>query len=197
MRHGPDPDPHSIVLIGDSVQCGSYVLRVRVHEACEVVFGRFRKGESVPIPVGEYAYVGSALATRGPSCLARRLVRHATRTPGRPPHPIREAMLTTFPRAALGDNNLLPKTDKHLHWNVDHLLNVESAELTRVIAIRSARRLERIIAVMLAADSHTSILRERLGANDMTDTTHLLRMDADDVWWRNFTDRLTELVVAN
>ena len=121
----------SILIIGDKSQAGTYILRIRLKEDTTLRFGRFKKGKLISTPAGEYAYVGSALAEKGATTLARRLVRHATRSGDQRPHRIREAMLSQFAECGLGDGDLLPRRGKTLHWNVDFLLDLPSAELVR------------------------------------------------------------------
>jgi Uri superfamily endonuclease len=56
------------------------VLHLRVAAPLAVVFGRFQGGRPVPLPAGDYFYVGSAL-----NGLAARLLRHASRSQVRSP----------------------------------------------------------------------------------------------------------------
>ena len=51
-----------IVVRGGESQAGSYLLRIRVSEDLSLSFGRFNRGKEIAVPVGEYVYVGSALA---------------------------------------------------------------------------------------------------------------------------------------
>lgn len=76
----------NIFLIGKDSQAGTYVLRIRLKEDTELKFGRFKKGKLISLPAGDYTYVGSALSEKGATSLARRLVRHATRSGDKPPH---------------------------------------------------------------------------------------------------------------
>jgi Uri superfamily endonuclease len=70
------------ITIGGDASCrgGVYVLHVRVAAPLAVVFGRFQGGRPVPLPAGDYFYVGSAL-----NGLAARLLRHASRSQVRSP----------------------------------------------------------------------------------------------------------------
>ena len=145
------------------------------------------------LPAGEYAYVGSALAEKGATTLARRLVRHATRSGDQRPHPIRETMLRRFAEYGLGDANLLPRRGKTLHWNVDFLLDLPSAELVGISAIRSRKRLEDRFAKRLEEDPHTSVIERGLGANDVPGNTHLLRVSAAEEWWGSLPDLLASM----
>lgn len=187
----------SILIIGDTSQAGTYILRIRLKEDIALRFGRFKKGKLISLPAGEYAYVGSALAEKGATTLARRLVRHATRSGDQRPHRIREAMLSRFAECGLGDGNLLPRRGKTLHWNVDFLLDLPSAELVGLSAIRSRERLEDRLAKRLEADPHTGIIERGLGANDVPGNTHLLCVRAAEAWWKSLPDLLASMAAGN
>jgi len=178
----------NIVIIGDESQAGTYVLRIHLNADTSLRFGRFKRGKLISLPAGEYAYVGSALSEKGSTSLARRLIRHATRSGGKPPHIIREKMIHQFTECGLGSGNLLLRQGKTLHWNVDFLLDLQSAEIVNIFAIRSAERLENRISEWLERDSRTDIIEQGLGANDTPGATHLLRLRADDIGWMLLTD---------
>lgn len=176
-------DNPNIVIIGDESQAGTYVLRIHLIEDTTLRFGRFKRGKLISLPAGEYAYVGSALSEKGSTSLARRLIRHATRSGGQRPHGIREAMIRRCVECSLGNGNLLPKSSKILFWNIDFLLDLGTAEIAGVYAIRSGKRLERRLAKHLERDSHTEIIERGVGANDVPGNTHLLLVRADEPWW--------------
>ena len=180
----------SIRIIGDNSQAGTYILRIRLKENTTLQFGRFKKGKLISLPAGDYTYVGSALSEKGATSLARRLIRHATRSRDKPPHAIREKMINQFAERGLGSGNLLPKQGKTLHWNVDFLLDLQSAEIVNILAIRSPKRLENRIARWLERDPHTEIIEPRLGANDSPGATHLLHVWENKMWWASFTDEM-------
>ena len=184
----------SVRIIGDDSQAGTYILRIRLQTDTTLQFGRFRNGKRVSLPVGDYIYVGSALSEKGATSLARRLVRHATRSADKPPHTIRKTMLHTFAGCRLGTGNLLLRRGKTLYWNVDFLLDLQSAVLINVLAIRSIARWEHRIAERLENDPETVIIEPGLGANDTKGATHLLRAPADQVWWLSFTDAVATLL---
>ncbi len=165
-------------------------MRIAVSRPLAVVFGRFRGGEPVAVSRGTLLYVGSALAEKGAASLARRLLRHATRSAGKPPHTLRAEMLAAFSAAGLGAGNLVPPQGKKLHWHIDFLLDNPAAEIDRVLVIRSPRRLESAVAHLLAADPRTVPLAAGLGASDAPGETHLFRVPDDDAWW----ERLGEMV---
>lgn len=58
-------DSGRVIVLGDNTQSGVYLLRIAVHEALAVAFGRFWRGKVIDVPPGEYVYVGSAMAARG------------------------------------------------------------------------------------------------------------------------------------
>ena len=191
---GDQVELSSIVIIGGESHAGTYVLRIHLKEDTTLRFGRFKKGKLISLPAGEYAYVGSALAEKGATTLARRLVRHATRSGDQHPHSIRETMLRRFAECGLGNENLLPRRGKTLHWNVDFLLDLPSAELVGISAIRSRERLEDRLAKRLEEDPHTEVIERGLGANDVPGNTHLLYITATDAWWASLSDLLASMV---
>ena len=184
----------SIVIIGDDSQTGTYILRVHLKENTTLQFGRFKKGKLISLPIGDYVYIGSALSEKGATSLARRLIRHATRTGDKLPHPIRKKMINRFIKCGLGPRDLLPKHGKTLHWNIDFLLDLQSAELVNIFVIRSTKRLENRLAKRLEQDSQTEIIERGLGANDAPGATHLLRIREDRMWWASLTDKVKSVL---
>ncbi len=178
-----------VVITGSDSQAGTYILRIHLNQDTALQFGRFKKGKLISLPAGDYIYVGSALSDRGSTSLARRLIRHATRNDDKPPHAIREKMMNRFIECGLGPSDLLPKRRKTLHWNVDFLLDLQSAEIVNILAIRSPESLENRIAKRLENDPHTEIIEPGLGANDAPGNTHLLRVRADNTWWVSLADQ--------
>ena len=178
----------NIRIIGDNSQAGTYVLRIRLKENTTLKFGRFKKGKLISLPAGDYTYVGSALSEKGATSLARRLIRHATRTGDKPPHAIREKMMNQFVECGLGSGNLLLRQGKTLHWNVDFLLDLQSAEIVNILAIRSPERLENRVAKWIERYPQTEIIEPGLGANDAPGATHLLHVRADETWWALLID---------
>lgn len=180
----------NIVIIGDDSQAGTYVLRIHLKENTTLKFGRFKKGKCISLPIGDYVYIGSALSEKGATSLARRLIRHATRSNHKPPHAIREEMINRFIECGLGPRDLHPKHGKTLHWNTDFLLDLQSAELVNIFAIRSTERLENRLAKRLEQDPDTEIIEPGLGANDTPGNTHLLRIREDRTGWASLTDKV-------
>jgi len=186
-------DNPNIVIIGGESQAGTYVLRIHLIEDTILRFGRFKRGKLISLPAGEYAYVGSALSEKGSTSLARRLIRHATRSGGQRPHGIREEMMRRSVECGLGNGNLLPKRGKTLFWNIDFLLDLGSAEIVSLYAIRSPNRLESRLAKRLERDSHTEVIERGLGANDVPGNTHLLYVRAEEQWWTSLPIQLSNL----
>ena len=168
-----------ITVVGREGKGGVYLLRLRIAEPLAVAFGRFRQGEPQPIPAGEMVYVGSALGG-----LTARLLRHATRSDGRPPQPLRAAMLAEFPRLGLAGANLRPPTGKKLHWHVDYLLDETAVTLTHVLILCTSARLEEPLGRWLGAQPETAVILPGLGARDVRGSTHLLRIAAPESWWQ-------------
>lgn len=180
----------NVTLLGDNSASGFYVLRIQVRQDITLAFGKFRGGKRVLVPSGEYVYIGSALG----NMLARRLIRHATRSGSKPPHPIRQTMLECFSASGLGKENLLPRNGKRLFWNIDHLLDLDETEIRSAIGIRTSLPLEREAGQLLLADPATKIIERGLGANDMPGNTHFLRVEADETWWERLPARLMERI---
>lgn len=162
--------------------------------AVTLQFGRFNQGRPISIPAGMLVYIGSAMGQKGSSSLARRLLRHATRTGKRPYHPIRDHMLTTFPSVGLADTPLKPPTGKKIHWHVDYLLDGETAVLHHITILRSRTRLETPLAHLLMADPATFIIQPGLGASDASGETHLLGVTAVTNWWQTLTESFGQLL---
>ena len=187
---------YPIHIFGDKGQGGTYLLRIHLQTATELTFGRFQHGKRFTLPLGDYIYVGSALNPRGATSLAPRLLRHATRTGERPPHPIRERLLERFLELEMGSAQLRPPKTKKLYWNVDHLIDLLEADLVGVFAIRSPHRLEAELGQWLAAGPGTEIVVPGLGANDAPGGTHLLEVTGGEAWWSTLPEFLTTLLAA-
>ena len=176
---------------GHDSQGGTYLLRLTVRQPLMIRFGRFRAGELIAVPSGEYLYVGSALAQKGATSLARRLLRHASRSDVQNPHPIRQELLAQFMQMGLGPARLQPPTGKKLYWHADFLLDEPTVDLTAVYLIRSPQRLEEPIARWLMNLPQVSLIAPGLGGTDDPGGTHLLRVTAVPAWWYAFSAKLT------
>ena len=83
-----------ICFVGKTRLQGVYLLHLNVAVPIAVTFGRFQRGQPIPILAGDYLYIGSALGQRGATTLAGRLLRHTTRSVDRPPHAIQPLLRT-------------------------------------------------------------------------------------------------------
>ena len=177
-----------IRIFGEASQAGTYVLRIRLENTRKIKFGGFKKGKLITLPVGDYTYVGSALSDKGSTSLARRLVRHATRSNNKQPHRIRNTMIKHFQECGLGPPDPIPKNGKKLFWNVDYLLDLEMAEIINVIAIRSSQKLENTIGKFLEHNTQSHIIEKGLGANNAPNHTYILRVNTDAKWWSSIVN---------
>jgi len=185
-----------LIYIGGDVPQGSYVLRIHVRKRIAIAFGRVDRDKLIDMQPGEVLYIGSAMALKGPSCLANRLRRHATRTVSSKPHAIRTAMLREFPQVGLAKRDFAAPAGKTLHWNIDYLLEKPSVELVSVYLIRSEKKLESQIGDMLENDSATAVIEKGLGANDRSGHTYLRQVRADEARWDCLPGRLEVLRAA-
>lgn len=184
-----------ITFLGEPVQTATYVLWLQVSADCHLSFGRYEGGRPVAVAAGHYAYIGSAMGKGGASP-AGRLLRHATRTRGKPPHAIRAALLVELAAVGLALPKSCPAHDKRLRWHIDYLLDEPAVEIGHVTLIRAAARLESAVAQRLAAVPGAAPLRPGLGAGDAPRETHLLRLaiEGDDL--SSFIKRYTHGIIA-
>jgi Uri superfamily endonuclease len=176
-------------IFGQNSRQGSYVLLIALDRRIEVTFGKFRKGAPLELQPGHYLYVGSALGSaKGRFPLASRLLRHASRSDGKPTHAIRQALLDLF--ISWGYPAPAGQRKKKLHWHIDFLLDRPEAEIEHVFLFPGATRLEPQIAALLAATPGTFPVADRLGAQDAASGTHFFRIDdmAEvlvrlEAWW--------------
>jgi len=183
-----------VVVLGDTQPSGVYVLRLHVQQPLVVACGRFKGGQPLLFPPGDYVYVGSALGVRGSSTLANRLLRHATRAADRPPQPLRATLVKHGDALGLGDNCALPLRPKKLFWHVDYVLNELTVELRQIFALRTTRPLEKTLAQFFEADPATFIVESGIGAQDHPGHTHLLRVQADEAWWAGLPAKLRHVI---
>ena len=208
---------------GADAQGGVYILRLFVKELLWVQFGRFQQGRPIEVPSGEYVYVGSALGQKGSRSLARRLLRHASRSDAAKPQSIRQQMLALFPQIGLGPTPLRPPTGKKLRWHVDFLLEECVVELRGVYIVRvkkrnteghrggtelygeknksvksvaknSDRQLETAVSRHLLTLPQIIPLVPGLGSTDDPGGTHLLQVTAVPHWWQTFPGQINEFL---
>lgn len=167
--------PNHISFWGDDSETGAYILWIEAAKDIAVTFGRFRGGRPVAVPAGYYVYVGSAMGRRGATSPAGRLLRHATRTGHKPPHPVRALLAEALTAAGL-DVPAAPPSGKRLHWHIDYLLDDLAVEIAHVLVLRSRTRRESELARALAAHPRLTPLVPGLGARDAAGETHLFRV---------------------
>ncbi|MBN1278864.1 MAG: GIY-YIG nuclease family protein [Chlorobiaceae bacterium] len=168
-------------LFGDNEKQGSYLLFIELRKPARVKFGSFGKGLPLPLPAGCYLYLGSALGKKpGAEPLARRLMRHASRSSGRKPHAILKKLRKLLVENHLAGPATLPPTEKRLRWHIDYLLERPESAIVHLVIIRCPVKLEPVLARYLEAKPGISAPAERLGAQDTTDSTHLLRCSDPD-----------------
>lgn len=166
-----------ITILGEGCGAGTYLLLVRLHSPLSLSFGRFLGGRPIALPAGEYLYLGSALgAAKSGSPLARRMLRHASRSGRKPQHPLRRLMVREFRRIGLLEGPVGPAPEKRLRWHVDHLLDRREAEIVHAVAIRSPLRLEDPLSLILNTHPGAEAVAPRLGAMDAKSGAHLLRL---------------------
>ena len=180
----------AVTITGDLQPSGVYVLRIRLHNACDVVFGRFNQGRPVMLPNGDYLYVGSAMGRRGSSTLANRLLRHARRADVNRLQPIYSDLEASFSQIGWPLPSPTSARSKTLRWHIDYLLERSEASLMQIFVACSPSRFESALADDLLADPATRIVVPGLGASDDRGSTHLLLVDADEQWWRGLPQRM-------
>jgi Uri superfamily endonuclease len=163
-------------IFGSKYRMGSYILLIRVSRPFELIFGRFQQGRLFTIPEGEFLYIGSALGgVKKGAPLARRLLRHASRSGNQAPHAIQASMVTLFQENNFMETGTSKPSEKKLRWHVDYLLDHHEAEIDHIVIIRSPLRVEQTLSELLEPLPETSLIAPRLGAQDSRNSTHLLR----------------------
>ncbi|HHE31851.1 MAG TPA: DUF123 domain-containing protein [Chlorobaculum parvum] len=166
----------SFTIFGPPDRQGSYILSIKLDKPVSIVFGKFRNGQPIDLEPGRYLYVGSALGGRkGGFPLASRLLRHASRSGGRDAHAIRTKLSKLF--VSWGYRPPARQSVKKLHWHIDYLLDCAEAELKHAFIFPGSSRLEPQLAEQLDSMPETSVVADRLGAQDATSGTHLFRID--------------------
>ncbi|MFZ4655386.1 MAG: GIY-YIG nuclease family protein [Caldilineaceae bacterium] len=184
----------AITVVGEPRMQGVYVLRLHLATPIAVTFGRFQRGQPIPIPVGDYLYIGSALGRQGATTLAGRLLRHTTRSGDRPPHAIQPLLRTQLQeRGLIATARTKTAQSKRLFWHIDYLVDRMEAEISQIFILHTNQRLESNIACTLAADPAVTAVASGLGASDDPHATHLLRVDAPACWWHNLPQLLVKL----
>jgi Uri superfamily endonuclease len=176
-------------IFGRKYRMGSYILLIRVSKPVELAFGRFQKGKLFQITEGDYIYIGSALGGgKAGAPLARRLLRHASRSGRLAPHAIRTAMMTLFSDEHFIDPDTIEPSSKKIRWHIDYLLDRREAEISHMVIIRSPLRVEQKLSILLEALPETALLARRLGAQDTRSSSHILRITD----WQHILELLRE-----
>ena len=160
-------------IFGNKYTMGSYILFIRISSSFQLAFGRFQQSRIFSIPEGDFLYIGSALGRTG-NPLARRLIRHTSRSGGKNPHKIREAIVTLFSKDDASQKCSIKAAQKKLHWHIDYLLEHAEAEISHIVIIRNPERIEHNLSEFLASVQETTQLAPRLGAQDTRNSTHIL-----------------------
>ena len=176
-----------ITILGDPQPCGVYVLAIELTDNQELTFGEFQHGKKIHLPKGAYLYIGSAYGHHRSSSLGYRLLRHASRSLTENPHLIRPALQLSLEASGLLGS--FPKR-KTLHWHIDYLLDLPTAEIRGIVVLRTNRHVESDVADRFMQQSETLVLAEGLGASDYPGKTHLFYVDADAPWWSKLPDNL-------
>ena len=164
-------------IFGTKYPMGSYILLIHLSSSLHLAFGRFKQGKPFTIPEGDYLYIGSALGRGNAGApLARRLLRHASRTGSNGPHAIRRAMMRLFSDKHFIETDSIEPSEKKLRWHIDYLLDRREAEISHIVIIRSPERVEQRLSELLEPLPETSLIAKGLGAQDTRNSTHLLRI---------------------
>lgn len=164
-----------VTCFGNRFREGTYALFITLSKELNLAFGKFLGGRKILLEPGSYMYIGSALGNRPSGTpLARRLVRHASRSNGKPPHELWDCMVRFFLENRLADPDLKLPSKKTLHWHIDYLLDSQHAQIVKVLIIRSPDRLETALSNLAASLDETFIIARKLGARDVRGGTHLL-----------------------
>jgi len=178
-------------IFGHKYPMGSYLLLIRISSPFQLAFGRFQQGRLFTISKGNYLYIGSALGRTG-NPLAKRLIRHASRSNGKQPHEIRAAIIKLFSSDDGIGNCATEPTDKKLHWHIDYLLEQSEAEITHIAMIQHPEKLEDKLSEFLASLHGTSPLAPRLGAQDTRNSSHILSLSD----WQEVLEQLRQYIPA-
>lgn len=178
------PQP-PIMVIGAGPWAGAYLLRMCLAAPRAICFGRFARGEPLPLAAGDYLYIGSAQGRARHAPLLRRINRHLLRcAPGTAQrlYPIWQAFLTE-------QKLRLPAPPKRLHWHIDYLLDQPVCDVTQVLLMPSSHPVEHRLTEVLEAVPGVRPVAPGLGASDHPGHTHLLHWQGTgDGWDRLLAD---------
>ncbi len=172
---------------GQSSRQGTYALFIHLATELNLVFGKFHRRRTIRLNPAMYLYIGSALGNNPRSMpLARRLVRHASRTGSKPPHKAREELIGYCRQHGLAEKTLEAPAEKKRHWHIDYLLDSLHAEIDGITIIRFPSRLETALSDIALASKETFIIAPGLGAQDTGDTTHVYGIRNPDAFRPGF-----------
>jgi len=182
---------------GSNERQGTYLLFISLSKPVQLAFGRFMKGKKLLLPAGYYLYLGSALG-KGDNAfpLARRLLRHTSRSGNRKPHAIGKKLWRVLRKNRVAGDTAHCIRQKKLHWHIDYLLDRAESRIFHIVIIRSAEKLEAALSRYLDAHPKTSVLALRLGAQDTKNSTHLLQCTEPDALLEELRRDLPGIVSA-
>ena len=70
-------------------------------------------------------------------------------------------MLKFFSGIKLASGKLIPRTDKPLYWNIDHLLNRTEVEISSLVCVRIGELLEAKIGKRLELKAGANVIEQR------------------------------------
>lgn len=185
----------SLRSFGNNSRQGTYALFIALSKELGLSFGKFLKGKSISLEPGIYLYIGSALGENAAAMpLARRLVRHASRSGGKAPHKIRNEMICFFQENNLATKDFQPPPDKKLHWHIDYLLDSLNTQILKAYIIRSPLRMETAVSDMVLSLDETFVIARKLGAGDTRSGTHLVGISNFDSCLAAFEKNIPELL---
>jgi Uri superfamily endonuclease len=164
---------------------GAYLLHIELTRPACLQIGAYNGGQIVQLTRGHYAYVGSAMGRRAGLYVPKRLLRHATRTGEKPPHPCHAEMLAHFQELDLPGNRLRMSAEKRIFWNIDYVLDDVDTALVEAFYVRSEYRLENQFVHVLENRPDTSVPLPGLGAHDHPGHSHFFCLDDGHVTWRD------------
>jgi Uri superfamily endonuclease len=181
-------------IFGDNYPRGSYILFLNVSKPIRLSFGKFQGGRLLDVPEGEYLYIGSALGGgKADNPLAKRLVRHASRSGNRAPQQIQTTLRLLF-EPGKSDKKADTPLHKKPHWHIDYLLDCPETEITHIVIIQSPLRLEPLLCSFICALDAAEPLAKRLGAQDTKNSTHLLKITNTEKMLQTIKNKIPELI---
>ncbi|MCG8343613.1 MAG: DUF123 domain-containing protein [Chlorobiales bacterium] len=187
-----------IQCFGNDSRQGTYALFIFLSNKLNLRFGNFLRGRHFSLDPGYYVYIGSALGAKSSAMpVARRLLRHASRSNGKPPHEVRGHMIRYFKENKLAAADLRPPTGKKLHWHIDYLLDNLDTRIIKACIVRSPARLENALSDLALSLDETFVIAPKLGAGDTKNSSHLLGIKNIDTFLPAFEEKIPTLLSAH